>query len=136
MNDILRFFRKKMSVLMALAVFGGLVAAASAANWKVFDNTAFQSALKSGGTVLVDFHAAWCPTCTRQKASLDKVLADKEFQGVSAFAADYDASTGLKREMQVRSQSTLILFKGGREVARSIGTTDPDELRAFLRNGL
>lgn len=133
---MLRFLRKRMSVLMALAVFGGLVAAASAANWKAFDNAAFKLALKSGGTVLVDFHATWCPTCTRQKSSLDKVLADKEFQGVSAFAADYDTSTDLKREMQVRSQSTLILFKGGCEIARSIGTTDPDELRAFLRKGL
>jgi thiol-disulfide isomerase/thioredoxin len=133
---MLRFLRKRMSVLMALAALGGLAAAASAVNWKAFDTGTFRSALKSGGTVLVDFHATWCPTCTRQKASLDKVLADKEFQGVSAFAADYDTSTDLKREMQVRSQSTLILFKGGREVARSIGTTDPDELRAFLRKGL
>ncbi len=133
---MLRFLRNRMSLFMALAVFGGLVAVASAANWKAFDSAAFQSALKSGGTVLVDFHATWCPTCTRQKASLDKVLADKEFQGLSAFVADYDASTDLKRAMQVRSQSTLILFKGGREIARSIGTTDPDELRAFLRKGL
>lgn len=133
---MLTFFRKNICVLMALAAFGGLVAAASAANWKAFDTAAFQAALKSGGTVVVDFHATWCPTCTRQKASLDKVLADKEFQGISAFVADYDGSIDLKRQMQVRSQSTLIVFKGGREIARSIGTTDPDELRAFLRKGL
>lgn len=133
---MMKLFRKKIIVLMALAAFGSLVAAASAANWKAFDAGAFQSALKSGGTVLVDFHATWCPTCARQKVSLDKVLTDKEFKGVSAFVADYDTSTDLKREMQVRSQSTLIVFKGGREIARSIGTTDPDELRAFLRKGL
>ncbi len=136
MNNMLRFFSKRMSVLAAVAVFGSLVAAATATNWKTFDNAAFQAALKSGGTVLVDFHATWCPTCAQQKVSLDKLLAEKEFQGMSNFVADYDTSTGLKREMQVRSQSTLILFKGGHEVTRSTGVTAVDELRAFLRKGL
>lgn len=133
---MLRRFNRKFGRSMAAVVFAGLVSVAWAASWKTYDSTAFRGALKAGGPVLVDFHATWCPTCKQQRVSLDKVLADKEFQGISAFAADYDTSTELKREMQIRAQSTLVLFKGGREVARSTGVTDPDDLRAFLRKGL
>jgi thiol-disulfide isomerase/thioredoxin len=133
---MLRTLLGKIGVFTAIVVFGGLVSATWASGWKTFDNAAFKSALQSGGTVLVDFHATWCPTCKQQRVSLDKVLTDKEFQGVTAFVADYDTSTDLKREMQIRAQSTLVIFKGGHEVARSTGVTDPDDLRAFLRKGL
>src|SRR5260370_38586292 len=126
----------KRTTIMAIIVLIGLAAVASAAGWKTFENSAFQKALKSGQTVLVDFHATWCPTCARQKVEIDKVLAEKEFQAVSAFVADYDTSTDLKKEMKIRSQSTFVVFKGGREMARSVGTTDPDELRELLRKRL
>jgi thioredoxin-like negative regulator of GroEL len=135
---MLNIFKRNVSVFVAAAfVIGGVVSVArAAASWKTYDNAAFKAALESGRTVLVDFHATWCPTCKQQRASLDKVLADKEFQGVSAFIADYDTSTDLKREMQIRAQSTLVLFKGGHEVGRSTGVTDPDDLRALLRKSL
>jgi thioredoxin 1 len=126
----------KRITLMAITVLVGLAAVASAASWKTFEKSAFQSALKSSTTVLVDFHATWCPTCAKQKAALDKVLAEKEFQAVTPFVADYDTSTDLKKEMGIRSQSTLVVFKAGREVARTVGTTAPDELRELLRKGL
>ena len=49
--------------------------------------------------------------------------------------ADYDTSTSLKKQMKIVSQSTLVVFKGGKEIARSTGVTDPAELRALLRKG-
>jgi thioredoxin 1 len=107
-----------------------------AAGWSSFDDAAFKEAQESVQTILVDFHATWCPTCAKQKPVLDELLGEKEFQNVKAFVADYDASTELKKQMKVASQSTLVVFKGTREVARSTGVTDPSELRALLRKGL
>jgi hypothetical protein len=53
-----------------------------------------------------------------------------------AFVADFDKSSELKKRMRVSSQSTLVVFKGNREVARSTGATNEDDLRALLKKGL
>jgi thioredoxin len=129
-------FNTKKRFLTALAIAISIGTTAWAGGWNTFDNSAFKKAQESGQTVLVDFHATWCPVCAKQKPALDKLLGEKEFQGVKAFVADYDTSTELKKQMRIASQSTLVLFKGKREVARSTGVTDPSELRALLRKGL
>lgn len=126
----------KRSLLIALALLIGVATMAWAAGWSTFDDSAFKKAQESGQTILVDFHATWCPVCAQQKPALDKILSEKEFQGVKALVADYDTSTSLKKQMKIVSQSTLVVFKGGKEIARSTGATDPAELRALLRKGL
>lgn len=131
---MLKNLRKPLAIAFALGL--GISTMALAAGWSDFDNAAFKKAQDSGATVLVDFHATWCPVCAQQKPALDKLLADKEFQGVKAFVADYDTQTDLKKQMKIVSQSTLVVFKGGKEIARSTGVTDPAELRALLRKGL
>lgn len=125
----------KRSLLIALAVLVGVSTMAWAAGWSTFDDATFKKAQESGQTILVDFHATWCPVCAQQKPALDKILSEKEFQGVKALVADYDTSTSLKKQMKIVSQSTLVVFKGGKEIARSTGVTDPAELRALLRKG-
>jgi hypothetical protein len=45
---------------------------------------------------------------------------------------DYDTERELKREMNVRSQATLIVFNGKMQINRSGGVTDPQQLRAAL----
>ena len=125
----------KRSLLIALAVLVGVSTMAWAAGWSAFDDATFKKAQESGQTILVDFHATWCPVCAQQKPALDKILSEKEFQGVKALVADYDTSTSLKKQMKIVSQSTLVVFKGGKEIARSTGVTDPAELRALLRKG-
>lgn len=43
---------------------------------------------------------------------------------------DYDQERELKRELGVRSQSTLIVYKGKEQKHRSGGVTDAQALRA------
>jgi hypothetical protein len=45
---------------------------------------------------------------------------------------DYDQERQLKREMGIRSQSTLIVFKGKEQKHRSGGVTDPQALKSAL----
>ena len=106
------------------------------AEWRAFDNSAFKNAQAAGKTVVIDFHATWCPTCAKQKPILEKLISENEFQGVVAFVADYDSSSELKKQMKITGQSTIVVFKGDREVARSMGVTAESELRSLLKKGL
>jgi thioredoxin 1 len=49
---------------------------------------------------------------------------------------DYDSSDDLKKKLNVTKQSTLIIFKGEKEVARSIGVTDPKAICELIQKGL
>lgn len=122
-------------VVLALA---GLIGAAQAAagGLREYRKADFQAARSSGAPVVLVFHASWCPVCAQQKLALEKVIEEKEFGKIQVFLADFDSSFKLKREMGVASQSTLILFRSGRELGRLIGVTDPGEIRRFLRKGL
>ena len=85
--------------------------------FKPFTAEAFKSATQAGKTTLVFFHAPWCPVCTAQEP---KVLAhlNGDHKDIVAFKVDYDTNTGLRKEMKVDKQSTLILYKGTAEIAR------------------
>jgi thiol-disulfide isomerase/thioredoxin len=130
-------FKLKRHFPLALAILIGFGAMTLwGADWRTFDNSAFKKAQDSGQTVVIDFHATWCPTCAKQKPILAKLIGESEFQNVAAFVADYDSSSELKKQMKITSQSTIVVFKGNREVARSTGVTNEGELRSLLKKGL
>ena len=82
-----------------------------------FTKAAFTSAADSGKTTLVFFHAPWCPVC---KAQEPKVVAhlNGDARDVVALKVDYDTNMDLRKAMKVEKQSTLILYRGGTEIAR------------------
>ena len=86
-------------------------------DFKPFTAEAFKSATQAGKTTLVFFHAPWCPVC---KAQEPKVLAhlNGDHTDIVAFKIDYDTNLGLRKEMKVDKQSTLILYHGAAELAR------------------
>lgn len=98
-----------------------------------YNPRAFEQAKSEGKTVVLDFHADWCPTCRRQIESLSAVLKRKDFAKVVAFIVNYDDEAKLKKELHVSSQSTLILYQGTKELGRSVGKSDDAELSDFLR---
>jgi thioredoxin 1 len=134
MSTRVRASRQLLVIIAALMAIGAMTL--WGADWRTFDNSAFKKAQDSGQTVVVDFHATWCPTCAKQKPILAKLIGENEFQNVAAFVADYDSSSELKKQMKITSQSTIVVFKGNREVARSTGVTNEGELRSLLKKGL
>lgn len=119
--------------LVVILLFG---ATAFAAEWQPFDQASFQQAQAQGKTVVLDFHADWCPTCQKQKSILQEVFNEKEFESVVGFTVNFDAATELKQSHNVIKQSTLIVFKGKDEIARNMGVTDKTEIKALILKGL
>ncbi len=114
----------------------GLAALATFAAEMPFNKAAFDKALAAGQPVVVDFAASWCPTCKAQKPVVQALLAEPQRKSLTVFVADFDNEAALKKQLNVTMQSTLVAFKGGREVARSTGQTGKAELGALLDKAL
>ena len=49
---------------------------------------------------------------------------------------DFDTQPDIRRVFDVQHQSTMVVFKGSKEVARAVGETRPDALRELLSMAL
>jgi thiol-disulfide isomerase/thioredoxin len=99
-----------------------------------FNQAQFDAARASGKPIAVVFHADWCPTCRAQAPLLKELSQKPEFSRLTLYIANYDQEKELKKSLGVTQQSTLVVFKQGREVARSTGDTNEASLEALLRH--
>jgi thiol-disulfide isomerase/thioredoxin len=86
--------------------------------------------MTSGKKTLVWFHANWCATCKAQELVLAKIPKDQNETVI--VKVDFDTATKLRREFKVPTQSTFLVFKDSKEVGRSVGVTDPTELKKLI----
>lgn len=112
----------------AFAAASSLAQAIDIAPWTAADFAQQQAA---GKPVALHFHADWCSTCKAQEKVFNGWRGDETVPG-TLFVVDYDNARDLRRQLGVRMQSTLIVFKGDKEVARLAGDTDPARLRSAL----
>ena len=124
------------SVAIAVAVFTVICVSAFAGEIKPYNEAAFKEATAAGRTVLLDFHADWCPVCRKQGPLLQSLVQEDKLKDVAAFKVNYDQESALKQEFKVTSQSTLIVLKGETVVSRATGVTDKAAIRALIEKGL
>lgn len=122
------------AIILGAVIFTATLAAgaARAATEAPFEPQAFAAAQQAGKPILVDVWASWCPTCATQAPILHQMSADPAFKDLTIFKVDFDTQKDALRALAVRSQSTLIAFRGNTEVGRSVGDTRADSIRALL----
>jgi thioredoxin 1 len=119
-----------------LLILPFLAAGASLAADRAFDQATFDVLQQQGKPTLVMIHADWCPTCKAQEPILGELLKTPELQSITALRVDFDEQKTVVRAFKVQYQSTLIVFKGGKEVGRSTGDTKKDRIAALLRKAI
>ena len=117
----------------ALGAVVGLVALAAQAA-QPYEAKAFQAAQAANKPIVLHITAPWCPTCKQQHPVVQGL--EKEQPGLVVYDIDFDSKKDLLKQFGVRSQSTLIVFKGAGELARSTGETDPAKIRALIGKAL
>ena len=128
MLNVVRKYLLASSLLLAVGT--------AFAGEQAFNQAQFDRLNAEGKPNIVYFHATWCPTCKVQQPIVDRLAASPEMKDVTIFVADYDKEVALKRAMKVTQQSTFVVFKGGREVARSTGQTREQDIKDTFAKAL
>jgi len=101
-----------------------------------FNQAQFDATRAAGKPVALVFHADWCPVCRAQAPVLKELAQTPELKPVTLYIANFDTEKTLKESLGVTHQSTIVVFKNGREIARSTGDTQQDSLAALLRHAI
>lgn len=113
-----------------------LAAGAALAGGAPYDAAKFDALNAEGKPILIAVHADWCPTCKAQEPILSELLKTPELQGITPFRVDFDGQKDAVKRFKAQYQSTLIVFKGGKEAGRSTGDTRKESIAALLKQAL
>jgi thioredoxin 2 len=84
--------------------------------------------------VVVDFWAEWCGPCQMMAPQFE--AAAREMPSVRFAKVETDANPKSSVSNRIRSIPTLVLYQGGREVARRMGAIGSRDLQRWVKDHL
>ena len=122
---------KKILVILILLIQFPLNAADKYTN---FSLSSLEKAKANGKTVVVNSYEPWCWSCRKQ----DKVLisAKDEFKGVVFLTYQQGKHKDIAEALNISVRTTIVVFKGKKEVARIVGQTGKTEIYSAIKKGI
>jgi len=118
-------------LFMALAQSGWVFAAG-----QPFTKSQFDNLMKEGKPIIVHVHAPWCSNCKAQNSVLNVEMKSTAYKGVTFLEVDFDTQNEALRELNVSMQSTILVFKQGREVGRFTAKTKESDIEELTKKAL
>ncbi len=126
------FLALSIAALTGPAPFG----AAFAKDFSTYQPASFVKLLSTGGPVVVHVHADWCAVCKAQLPVMTSVLSGPKYKNVRAVRVNFDKDKQFLTDFKVLRQSTIIVFKGGKEIARLSYENDPARIEQTLEQAI
>ena len=99
----------------------------------VIDQNNFDSLIASAPVALVDLWATWCGPCRMLSPTVDDVA--QEYEGrVAVGKCNVDDNEEIAEKFGVRSIPTLLFFKGGELVDKTVGLVSKQDIETILNN--
>lgn len=89
-----------------------------------------EEVIKSEMPVLVDFWAAWCGPCQMLAPTIDELAA--ELTEVKVCKVNVDENPELASRYKIMTIPSLLVFRNGEVVNRSIGVKSKKEIKEFI----
>jgi thioredoxin 1 len=123
-------FRLAATLLAAFPSQAALAAAPAE-----FSETAFATAQAQGRTIVVETYAPWCLPCRIQSPILDSLRSRDPFKQVLVLRIGERTPSPIWKRLRLNGFGTLVIYKGGREMARG-NPTNETAVADLLRRAL
>ena len=122
---------KKILVILVLLI---QFPANAADKYTNFSLSSLEKAKNTGKTVVVNSYEPWCWSCRKQ----DKVLigAKEEFKNVVFLTYQQGKNKDIAEALSVSVRTTIVVFRGKKEVARIIGQTGKTGIYSAIKKGI
>ena len=121
--------RKILTLIVCLIIFSFNATAKET----TYNKEDFNKAILEGKLVIVSSWIKYCTSCASQMKVLNK--AKNEFDNIEYFAFDV-TNKEISKLFNVQYQTTLLIFKDGNEVYRSIGVTSKDKIYKAIQSSI
>ena len=121
--------KKILTLIVCLIIFSFNATAKET----TYNKEDFNKALLEGKLVIVSSWIKYCTSCASQMKVLNK--AKNEFDNIEYFAFDV-TNKEISKLFNVQYQTTLLIFKDGNEVYRSIGVTSKDKIYKAIQSSI
>lgn len=98
---------------------------------KVVTNANFGEIISGDKPVLVDFWAAWCGPCRVLSPTVDEI-ADEYAGKIEVAKCNVDDADEIASQYRIMSIPTLLYFKGGQVVDKSVGLVPKSDIEERL----
>ncbi len=119
--------KKLLILLFLLAQFP----AKAADKYTNFSIESLENAKAAGKTLVINSYEPWCWSCRKQ----DKVLLDakEEFKDVVFLTYQQGKNKDIAKALEINFRSTIVVFKGKKEIARLVGQTDKNQIFSAIK---